>query len=469
MKLLSLDGQEAGIPAEAIQAFRLAFKGQVVLPDDPAYDGLRKIWNAMIDRRPGVILRCLGTTDVITAVKFVAAHGLLSSVRSGGHNIAGLAVCEGGVMIDLSLMRGVFVDTERRVAHAQAGCTLGDVDRETQLHGLATVMGFVSDTGIAGLTVGGGFGYLTRRYGWTCDNVVAMNVVSAEGKLLRASADENPELFWALRGGGGNFGIVTSFDYRLYAVGPTILGGALAWRGEDARRILAAYREISARAPRDLTCVAILRKAPPAPWLPKEVHGQPIVALFLTHCGAEADDSLINELRAVMPPIADTVTRRPYAQMQSLLDATQPRGRRYYWKSHYLARIDDGLIDVLATRLKDIPSPHSGIILFQIGGALNELPPAHSPAGNRDATYVLNISSSWERAEDDTVNRDWARECFAAAQTFATGGTYLNFLTEEDGGARIADAYGPENLRRLAGLKRKLDPANLFRHTKAVI
>jgi FAD/FMN-containing dehydrogenase len=318
------------------------------------------------------------------------------------------------------------------------------------------------------LTVGGGFGYLTRRHGWTCDNVVAMSVVNAEGRLLRASADENPELFWALRGGGGNFGIVTSFDYRLHPVGPSILGGALAWRGEDARQILEAYREISARASRDLTVVAIVRKAPPAPWLPATVHGKPIVALFLAQCASDADDSLIQELRAVLPPIADTVMRRPYVQMQSLLDATQPRGRRYYWKSHYLADIDDGLIDVIASRAAGIPSPHSGIILFQIGGALNDQAPGHSPAGNRDASYVLNISSAWERPEDDAVNRAWARECFEAARGYATGGTYLNFLTEEEGGPRIVDAYGPENLRRLGELKRKLDPSNLFRHTKAV-
>jgi FAD/FMN-containing dehydrogenase len=470
VKLTGLDGVAVEVSAEALQAFKSAFKGTLIAPQDAAYDDLRKIWNAMIDRRPGLIARCMGTTDIIQALRFVRENKLLSSVRGGGHNIAGLAVCEGGVMIDLSLMRGVFVDTSRKVAHAQAGCTLGDVDRETQLHGLAAVLGFVSETGVAGLTVGGGFGYLSRRRGWTCDNLIAMNVVTADGKLVRASEDENADLFWALRGGGGNFGIVTSFDYRLHPVGPEILGGALAWRGEDAERVLKAYRAFSTKAPRDFTSVAILRRAPPAPWLPKELHGQPIIAMFVAHCGDPAKgEELVRELRAIEKPVADTIMRRPYVQMQSLLDATQPKGRRYYWKSHYLARIDDGLIDTATAWLAKIASPHSGIIFFQIGGALNDLAPHHSPAGNRDAAYVLNISASWEKPEDDQINTHWARGCFDAAAPFATGGTYLNFLNQEETGARIADAYGSENLSKLAALKRKYDPENLFRHTKSVL
>lgn len=470
MILTGLDGNEVDVSADALQAFKSAFKGALIAPHDAAYDGLRGVWNAMIDRRPGLIARCMGTADIIQAVRFVRENRLLSSVRGGGHNIAGLAVCEGGVMIDLSLMRGVFVDASRRVAHAQPGCTLGDLDRETQLHGLAAVLGFVSETGAAGLTVGGGFGYLTRRHGWTCDNLVAMNVVTADGKLVRASDDENADLFWALRGGGGNFGIATSFDYRLHPVGPEILGGALAWRGEDAERVLKAYRAFSAKAPRDFTSVAILRRAPPAPWLPKELHGQPIIAVFVAHCGDLAiGEELVRELRAVEVPVADTVMRRPYVQMQSLLDATQPKGRRYYWKSHYLARIDDGLIDTATAWAAKITSPHSGIIFFQIGGALNDLAPHHSPAGNRDAAYVLNISASWEKPEDDQTNTGWARGCFDDAKPFATGGTYVNFLNQEETGSRITDAYGSENLRKLAALKRKYDPENLFRHTKSVL
>jgi FAD/FMN-containing dehydrogenase len=454
---------------EALAAFKAGFRGATLTAADPAYDATRRIWNAMIDRRPGLILRCTGAADVVQAVKFVRQHRLLSSVRGGGHNIAGLAVCEGGVMIDLSLMRAVWVDAAGRTARAQAGCTLGDVDRETQLHGLAAVMGFASGTGIAGLTVGGGFGYLTRRLGWTCDNVASMDVVTAAGETVRASASENADLFWALRGGGGNFGIVTSFEYRLIPVGPEILGGAIAWRGEDAPEILRAFAEFSATAPRELTLVGVLRLAPPAPWLPKEIHGKPIVALFACYTGRPEDgEAVVAPLRKLGKPVADILQRRPYAQMQSLLDATQPNGRRYYWKSHYLPRIEPGLIDVAVAHAARIRSPHSAILMFQVGGALGELPQSHSPAGNRDAAYVLNITGSWEKPEDDEANKAWARDCFEAARAFGTGGTYLNFLTEEEGADRVAAAYGKQNLEKLASLKRRYDPDDLFRHTKRV-
>jgi hypothetical protein len=467
--LATLDGATIDLPEAELQAFKSGFRGALLDPADPGYEDTRKIWNAMIDRRPGLIARCTDTADVIQAVRFARKHRLLSSVRGGGHNIAGLAVCEGGLMIDLSLLRGVWVDPVGRTARAQAGCTLADVDRETQLHGLAAVLGFVSATGIAGLTVGGGFGYLTRRHGWTCDTVKALEVVTAEGTLLRASATENEDLFWALRGGGGNFGIVTGFEYQLFPVGPQILGGAIAWRGEDAAQVLEAFRAFSSTAPREMTAVAVLRIAPPAPWLPKEVHGQPIAAIFICHSGdAAAGERLLAPLRAVGKPVADIVVPRPYTQMQSLLDATQPKGRRYYWKSHYLAGVSDDLVSLAVEHARGFRSPHSAILMFQIGGALNELPAGHSPVGNRDARYVLNIAAAWERAEDDQANMQWARDCFVATQPCATGGTYVNFLTEEEGADRIAAAYGPANLKQLSEVKRKYDPEDMFRHTKRV-
>ncbi len=468
-RLAGMDGGTVNISQEALQSFKTAFRGSVVAREDAAYDELRKVWNAMIDRRPGLIVRCTGTVDVVQAVRFARQHRVLVSVRGGGHNIAGLAVCEGGLMIDMSLLRGVWVDPAQRLARAQAGCTLGDVDRETQLHGLAAVLGFVSATGIAGLTVGGGFGYLTRRHGWTCDTVHSMEVVTADAKVLRVAADENQELFWALRGGGGNFGIVTSFEYRLFPVGPEILGGAIAWRGEDARQVLNAYREFSARAPRELTSVAVLRIAPPAPWLPKEIHGKPIAAIFVCHSGKIEDgEALVGQLRKVGQPVADIVTPRPYTQMQSLLDATQPKGRRYYWKSHYLPGVGREMVDLAVDHAGRMASPHSAIILFQIQGALGELPADHSPAGNRDAAYVLNITGAWEKPDDDEVNIRWARDCFKAARSCSTGGTYINFLTEEEGSDRIEAAYGRSILDKLAALKHRHDPDDFFRHTKRV-
>lgn len=469
IRLTTLDGAAAEIPDTELQAFAGRFKGTLLSPHDAGYDDVRRIWNAMIDRRPGWIARCTGTADVVEAVRFARKHRLLTSVRGGGHNIAGLAVCEGGLMIDMSLLRGVWVDPGRCAAIAQTGCTLGDVDRETQLHGLAAVLGFVSATGIAGLTLGGGFGYLTRRFGWTCDTVRSMEVVTADARVVRASSEENADLFWALRGGSGNFGIVTSIEYSLFPVGPEILGGAVAWRGEDALQVLEAYREFSAAAPRELTSVAVLRTAPPAPWLPREVHGQPIAAVFVCHSGKpEEGEALLAPLRRLGSPVADTVMRRPYTQMQSLLDATQPKGRRYYWKSHYLGGLSRSALDTAASHAKRLASPHSAILLFQVGGALGELPSGHSPAGNRDAAYVLNIAGSWEKPEEDAANITWARDCFQAMQPYSTGGTYLNFLTEDEGRDRIEAAYGGPNLAKLGELKAKWDPDDLFRHTKTV-
>jgi FAD/FMN-containing dehydrogenase len=297
-----------------------------------------------------------------------------------------------------------------------------------------------------------------------------MEVVTAEGKVVRAAADENAELFWALRGGSGNFGIVTSFEYKLFPVGPEILGGAVAWRAHDAKQVLEFYREFSAQAPRATTSVAVLRIAPPAPWLPKEVHGQPIVAIFVCHTGSIEDgEKVVAPLRAFGKPVADIVTRRPYTQMQALLDATQPKGRRYYWKSHYLAGIEPKAIDVAIEHAACMRSPHSAVIFFQLQGALSELPPEHSPAGNRDAAYVLNVAASWENAAEDEANVRWARDGFEATRDFATGGTYVNFLNAEEGGERIEAAYGRATLERLAALKMKYDPENLFRHTKNVL
>ena len=465
----TLDGGSCNIDADVLQAFRAGLRGTVIAPEAPDYEDARKIWNGMIDRRPALIVRCTGAADVAHAVRFARQRGLLISVRGGGHNIAGLAVAEGGMMIDCSPMRGVWVDARQQRARAQAGCLLGDVDRETQAHGLAAVLGFVSATGVAGLTVGGGFGYLTRRYGWTCDNVSAMDVVTAEGEQVRASASENPELFWALRGGGGNFGIVTSFEYVLHPVGPEILGGPIAWRGEDAGAVLEFFREYAAQAPRELTLVAVLRKAPPAPWLPKEVHGQNICAVFVCWSGTIAEgEAALAPLRRFGKPVADAIARRPYAQMQSLLDATQPKGRRYYWKSHYLAGIAPQAVPIAVERMNALTSPHSGFIFFQIGGALNELPDGHSPAGNRDATFALNIAAAWESPADDAANIRWARDGFEAMKPHATGGIYVNFQTEDEGRASIEAAYGKANLARLAELKSRFDPQTLFGHTKRV-
>ena len=443
-------------------------RGPLLQRGDPGFDEARSVWNAMIDRRPALIARCLGVSDVIACVNAAREHGVPLSVKGGGHNIAGLAVCEGGLMLDMSLMRGVWVDPAARVARAQAGCLLGDVDAETQLHGLAAVLGFVSNTGCAGLTLGGGFGYLSRRFGWTSDNLASVDLVTAGGQMIRASEQENSDLFWGLRGGGGNFGVATSFEYKLHPVGPDIIAGAIAWRGEEAAGVLEMYRSLAAQAPRELTCIAALRLAPPAPWIAKEVHGKPIVALFVCHSGPLAEaERLIARIKAFGAPVGDVIQKRSYVSQQMLLDATQPKGRRYYWKSEYLRSLDPGLFTRAIEHASRIVSPHSAILIFPLDGALNELPEDHSAAGNRDAAAVLNIASSWEHADHDSANIEWARNAWRDMREFSTGGTYINFLTEEEGDERTRAAYRT-NYARLAEVKARWDPSNFFHTNKNI-
>lgn len=464
----TLDGREIELDQQMVGGLRMRLRGAVLLPGDAGFEDSRTLWNGMIERRPALVARCLGTADVIEAVRFAREHELLLCIKAGGHNIAGLAAADGALMIDLSPMRGVWVEPGRKIAHAQAGCLLGDLDRETQLHGLATVLGFISLTGCAGLTLGGGFGYLTRRFGWTCDNVLGMDVVTAEAKLVRASRDENADLFWGLRGGGGNFGLVTGIDYALHPVGPEIVGGAVAWPASAAEDVLELYRSLAEAAPRELTLVALMRPAPPAPWLPPEMHGKPIVIILACHSGDPAEgERLVAPIKAFGKPVGDVLVRRPYAQLQSMLDATQPKGKRYYWKSEYLAGVEPELCDELIAHAGRIRSPHAAIALFQLGGALNELDEDHSPAGNRQARYVFNVTGAWDRPEEDAANIEWARAAWTGMKRFSTGGTYLNFLTGDEGDERTAAALG-NALPRLAGIKRAWDPQNVFRTNRNI-
>jgi len=468
MKAKSKDGGEIELPQAVLDSLKLRLKGALIMPGDAGYDESRSVWNAMIDRRPALVVRCLGVADVIACVQFAVEQQLLLCIKGGGHNIAGLATADGALMLDLSLMRGVWVDKQRKIAHAQAGCLLGDVDRETQLHGLATVLGFISATGITGLTLGGGFGYLTRRWGWTTDNVVGMDVVTADARLVRASSDENPDLFWGLRGGGGNFGVVTGIDYQLYPVGPEIVGGLVAWPASDAPEVLKLYRTLAEQAPRELTLVTIMRPAPPAPWLPKDVHGKPIVAILACHSGTpEEGEKAVAAIKSFGTPVGDVLVRRPYAQLQSLLDGTQPKGRRDYWKSEYLPRIEPELCEKFMAHAAKIRSPHSVIVLFQIGGALNGLKNEHSAVGNRDARYVLNIGGAWEQAADDAANMAWARDAWNELRVFSTGGNYINFLTQDEGAERIKAALG-NNMARLAEIKSRWDSKNVFRTNRNI-
>jgi len=454
MKARSAEGVEIQVDQKAVDDLKARLRGPLLTPPEAAYDEARVLWNAMIDRRPALVARCLGVGDVLLGVQFARDHGVALSIKGGGHNIAGLAACDGGFMLDMSLMRGVWVDPVRRVARAQAGCLLGDVDRETQLHSLAAVLGFISNTGIAGLTLGGGFGYLTRRFGWTSDTVLSMEVVTADGRVVRASEQENADLFWGLRGGGGNFGVVTSFEYQLFPVGPEIVGGGIAWSAAEAPQVLDMFRSVTAQAPPELTVVAVLRKAPPAPWLAKEIHGRDIVALFVCYSGRpEEGERLVKAIKTFGAPVGDIVQRRTYVSQQSLLDATQPKGRRYYWKSEYLPGFAPELLTAAIAHGSRIPSPHTGLALFPLDGALERLPAGHSAVGNRDAASLFNI--------------EWTREVWRDLRQFSTGGTYVNFLTEEEGADRVRAAYGKQ-YDRLATIKKTWDPTNLFRTNKNI-
>jgi FAD/FMN-containing dehydrogenase len=468
MKAKTTEGREIDLKPETSAALKTRLRGPVFTPGDVGYDESRTVWNAMIDRKPAVVARCLGVADVIACVQFARENDLLLCIKGGGHNIAGLATADGALLLDLSLMRGVWVDPKREIAHAQAGCLLGDVDRETQVRGLAAVLGFVSNTGIAGLTLGGGFGYLTRRWGWTADTVVGMDVVTADARLVRASSDENADLFWGLRGGGGNFGVVTGIEYALYPVGPEVVGGVVAWPASEAPKVLELYRTLAREAPPELTLVALMRPAPPAPWLPRDMHGKPIVALLACYSGdPEQGEKAVAPIKSFGNPIGDVLVRRPYAQLQTLLDGTQPKGRRYYWKSEYLSRIEPALCGLVIEHAARILSPHSAVVLFQIEGALNRLDEAHSPVGNRDARYVLNLAGSWEQAGEDAANIAWAREAWNDLKSFSTGGTYINFLNADEGPERTEAALG-KGLRRLSEIKAKWDPKNVFRTNRNI-
>jgi hypothetical protein len=455
------NGDHARLDDSVIASLRSRVRGSVLLPEDSAYDSARTIWNGIINRRPAIIVRCTGTADVVEAVKTAREHNLLVSIRGGGHNIAGLAVAEGGLMMDLSQMKGVFVDPTGKRAVVQGGCTLGNVDRETQLHGLATPLGFISATGVGGLTLGGGFGYLTRRFGWAPDNLISAEIVTVSGEVVRASEHENPDLFWALRGGGGNFGVVTSLEFRLHQVGPRIMGGIILHPIEEAERLLKFFKEYTRKASRELTSVFICRPAPAAPFVPKDWHGKPVAGLVLCHSGTL--DQARRDLAPIKnwgKPIADVVMEKTYCEQQTMLDATQPNGRHYYWKSVWVSRIPDNLIDEIVENTRRFPSPFSMILLFQVDGAIGEISEDSIAVGNRDAAYNLNINAGWDDGPDEPKIA-WARNAWKAVRRFSTGGVYANFLTEDEMQDRLREAYRG-NIGRLASVKGKWDPANFF-------
>jgi FAD/FMN-containing dehydrogenase len=445
------------------------FRGRLISADHADYDSARAVWNGAIDRRPRLIAQCIGSADVIAAVRFAREHDLEIAIRGGGHNVAGTAVCDDGIVIDLSAMRGVRVDPAGRRAWVQGGALWGDVDHETQAHGLATTGGIVSHTGVAGLTLGGGVGWLMRKHGLTIDNLLAADVVTAGGKLLRASENEHPDLFWALRGGGGNFGVVTSFEFRLHSVGPAVLAGPILWDATNAAEILRFYRHFVRDAPDELGTVVRLGTAPPLPGIPADLHWRPVVMVGTCYAGPiEKGEQVLRPLRAYGTPLLDLVGPAPYADFQSAIDSTVLHGWRYYWKSTHLPELHDDLIDVIARHAFSCSSPRSYVAMFHLQGAVSRAAEGATAFGNRLASHAITLDAVWRPGEDfgerDTA---WTREFFDALGRFREG-VYVNFLGGDEPPERVREAYGHSVYDRLVEVKTMYDPDNVFHHNQNI-
>lgn len=468
LHLVRSNGESLAVEISIVEQLKASLRGALLLPGEDGYDKARTVWNAMIDRRPGLVVRCAGVSDIQQAVRFAREHGVLTAVKGGGHNIAGNAVCEGGLLIDLSEMRSVRVDPHARIAHVEPGATLGDFDHECQAFGLATPVGINSTTGVAGLTLGAGFGWLSRKYGMTIDNLVAADVVVADGRLLRADNSSNADLFWAIRGGSGNFGIVTRFEFKLHPVGPNVLSGLIVYSLKDASVALKRYAEFCKTLGEETSVWTVLRKAPPLPFLPASVHGTEVVVFCLCHIGdPEEGRKAIEPLRKLGTVLGEFIGVQPYAAWQKTFDPLLAPGARNYWKSHNFIDLDEGAIDVVVKYVRSLPSPHCEIFFGLIGGATTRPSPDATAYSHRNTIYVCNVHGRWETAAEDKRCVEWARGFFREAAPFATGGVYVNFLTDDEAD-RVKAAYGP-GYDRLAAVKQKFDPQNLFRMNQNIL
>jgi FAD/FMN-containing dehydrogenase len=446
-------GAETILPATAIAQLKGQLRGELLCPGDADYDSARAIHNGMIDRHPALIVRCAGVADVITAVTFARRHHLVVAVRGGGHGVPGFAVCDGGMMIDLSRMKSVRVDPVARTARAEGGCTWGDFDHETQAFGLATTGGIARPTGIAGLTLGGGHGYLMRTYGLACDNLLSVDVVTADGQVRTASATEHADLFWAVRGGGGNFGVVTAFEYQLYPVGE-LLGGLLLYPIAHAKAVFQCYRDLPRTAPEALGSLCNLATLP---------DGTPAAAVLIAYNGALDDgERLLHPLRTCAPLLADQVGPLPYLALQSIVENFNPPGLRNYWKSNYLRELSDAAIDVMIAHYASVPAPHTHVVVEHLGGAVSRVRDEAMAVAHREALYNFLLVGMWADAAQDTQVIGWVRELWGALQPFSSGGLYVNYEAEHDRG-RVQAAYSPAKYARLAAVKATYDPTNLFR------
>ncbi len=446
----------------ALRELEGAFRGQLVRPGDTAYDEHRKIWNGSVDRRPALIARCAGVADVIAAVRLARRTDLRVAVRSGGHSFPGLSVCDGGIVVDLGLMKGIRVDPQASTARVQAGALWGELDRETQAFGLATTGGIVTHTGVAGLTLGGGIGWLQRKHGLTIDQLLGVDLITAEGELVKASPTENPDLFWGLRGGGGNFGIVTEFEFRLNPVGPIVLAGPIFWPIEESPNVLRFYRDWIADAPDELMTIVLHRKAPPLDFVPSELHGKLVVAVACCWAGpVDEGMEVVRPLKAFGSPVLDLCEPKPYLTHQAMFDPSFPHGRWYYMRTCDVAELTNDIIDITVEHSMQIRSPLTTFPIWQMGGAVARVDEDHTAFNGRGAGHTFNITAVSETAEGFDEEREWSRNFWSALKPHHTS-VYVNFLMDE-GEERVREAYGPEKHDRLRTLKRRYDPDNFFR------
>jgi FAD/FMN-containing dehydrogenase len=462
-----LDGGFVRLTAQRLDALDSLVACPVLRAGDAGWDDAVLVWNGMAAKAPALVLRPTSAAHVAAAVGLARDEGLLLSIKGGGHNMAGTAIAERGLTLDMSRMRDVTVDPDLRLAHVGSGCLLRDVDRATQAHGLATPLGsFDSGVGVAGLTLGGGLGYLTRRFGWTVDSLERAEMVTADGEIRTASRDENADLFWALRGGGGNFGVVTRFTFRLHELGSTITGGLIVWSADRVDDVLATYRDLTEAAPPELTAAVTVRLAPPAPFLPEDWHGKPIIGMLVCHSGADAEGELA-PVRALGDPIADLVTEKPYTDQQSMLDGMEPKGHHYYWKTEYLAGLTDQFLDTFRDSALKLTSPLSESIVIHLAGGLNERAGDDGAVGNRDARYMTAFAGQWPPGAPPAEHVAWVRQAWKSVRPHSTGGNYLNFQTADEDEQRVRATYGP-NFDRLVEAKETYDPENLFRRNRNI-
>jgi FAD/FMN-containing dehydrogenase len=457
-RLKNRDGKDIALQSEDIEQFKSRLLGDLVRPDDPGYDEARAVYNAMHDCRPAMVARAVGVADVMAAVDFAREHDLLLAVRGGGHSVPGFGTCDGGLVLDLGRMKGIRVDPERCTVRAEGGCTWGDFNHATQAFGLATTGGIVSTTGIGGLTLGGGIGYLSRQFGLSCDNLVSADVVTAEGAFLTCDEEHQSDLFWAIRGGGGNFGVVTSFEYKLHPVGE-IFGGPTFYRAEA--EVLENYLALIADAPEELGVVFAFALAPPLPFVPEDWHGKPVTAALACWNGSRDDDEKIAAaLSGLGPVVGQALWRMPYPVINTLFDDLLPRGLYHYWKANFAREVGDGAVAAHLKHGPEVPTLESGTFIMPIDGACHHVGPGDTAFAGRESAWSVVIAGTWQDPADDEANIRWVRDYYDALKPYSEEGGYVNFMSDDDQG-RVASNYGA-NYDRLGKIKAKFDPGNLF-------